>query len=334
MAAPPEADTGDDEFAIIARYFAPLATDPAARGLLDDVALLDAGGALVITADAIVEGVHFPPDDPLDLVARKAIRVNVSDVVAKGARPLGYVLTLIWPDARAPAQIAALAAGLAHDQRVYAAPLLGGDTARTPGPLCIAITLFGAPLGRTPARADAAPGEDVWVSGTIGDGGLGLDVRRGGAGELDAPARAALERRYLLPEPRLEYAGLIARVAQASCDVSDGLLADAGRIADASGVAIDIALNALPLSPPASAWAQAREDRLVRLATAGDDYEILFTATASAREAIAAAADGPGARLTRIGAVREGRGARLIGASGPVDVAIAGFAHRLGGRPR
>ena len=328
---------GEDEFALIARYFAPLARTPAARGLVDDVALLTQNGDLIVTADAIVESVHFLPSDPPDLIARKALRTNVSDIVAKGAAPRFYLMALIWPDARPATQLEAFARGLEEDQRLYDLSLLGGDTTRTPGPLTIAITMFGAPLGLTPTRSGARIGDDVWVSGTIGDADLGLMALRGGLDGADAHARAWLARRYQLPEPRIELAPLIAAHAHASCDVSDGLMADTAKIAAASGLGIEIEAAAVPLSAPARAWVGTDQARLIRLASGwrdgGDDYEILFAAPASARDGLTTAARGLGQQISRIGRVVPGAGARLIGASGPIDLG-PGHAHRLGAGAR
>ena len=145
-----------DEFDIIAKYFAPLA-GKGARGLMDDVATL---GNLVLTTDAIVEGVHFLADDPIDTIAKKALRVNLSDLAAKGAQPVGVLLTLVWPNTRPSAQLAAFACGLSEDLRHFNVPLLGGDTSSTPGPLTISITAIGEALGnRTPSRVDAIIGD-------------------------------------------------------------------------------------------------------------------------------------------------------------------------------
>jgi thiamine-monophosphate kinase len=330
MAQPPDQSRGADEFDIIARHFAPLAASASARGLIDDVALLRTSGNLIVTADAIIEGVHFLPDDPLDLVARKALRVNVSDIVAKGGAPTHYVFTLVWPDHRDASEIAALARGLEFDQRFFRLEMLGGDTTRTPGPLTLAITMFGAPSERTPSRADAKIGDDLWVTGTIGDAGLGLDVLRGALESVDGAHAKFLAQRYQTPEPPVMFAPIVGALAHASCDVSDGLLADAAKIAAASDVRIEIDLGAVPLSAPASQWAASDEARIARLASAGDDYEILFTAQTIAREDILLAAHGMGLRVTRIGRVSAGKGARLIGASGPVTPASTGWSHRLG----
>ena len=311
--APPD-ETGANEFDIIARHFAPLAAAPGARGLIDDAALL---GGYVVTTDAIVEGVHFLPDDPLDLVARKALRVNLSDLAAKGARPLHYLLTLAWPKARSANDIATLAAGLAQDQAEFGVTLLGGDTVSTPGPLTLSITALGAAGERTPARAGAMAGDDLWVTGSIGDAGLGLAALRGGAFD-DADY---LIGRYRLPQPRVDLATPVAAIASAAMDVSDGLLADAAKLAEASGVAIDIDLAAIPVSAAAARWLEDEPEGRTRLAGFGDDYEILFAASPAYAAAAALFA-------TRIGGVRAGQGARLL--RGGVSVPAGGYVHAIG----
>lgn len=332
MAESPNADSpgGEDEFEIIARHFAPLARNASARGLVDDVAYLEQAGDLIVTTDAIVEGVHFLPEDPLDLVARKAIRTNVSDIAAKGGAPTHYLLTLFWPDDRDADDIAALARGLDFEQRFYGLDLLGGDTTRASGGLSLSITMFGRAMRAPPARAGAQAGDDVWVTGTIGDAVLGLDALRGGLTELSPAQRKHIINRYRIPEPRLAFAPIVAGYAHASCDVSDGLVGDAGKIAAASSVRIEIEAALLPLSDAARAWAGDNEQRRARLAAGGDDYEILLTAPSEARDELGMSAMGTGVTLTRIGRVMAGEGARLIGASGPVDLARTSFAHRLG----
>lgn len=307
---------GGDEFDIIARCFAPLAHEPGARGLLDDVSILAARSEIAVTADAIVEGVHFLPDDPLDLVARKALRVNLSDLAAKGARPLGYLLTLMWPDTRPAEEILQIAAGLAVDQALFDVSLLGGDTVRTPGPLTVAITAFGRLDGPAPSRAGAQEGDGVWVSGTIGDGALGLRAARGES-DVSAELRDALAARYRLPNPRLDLRAAVA-MASASMDISDGLAGDAGKIAAASGVRLDLQSAAIPLSPAAREWLVAYPDD-ARLIHGGDDYELLLTAPPDAAAALSALG------LTKIGTVTAGAGVTLDGGPAP-----QGFVHRLG----
>ena len=319
-----------DEFDIIRSLFAPLATHPGARGLRDDAALIEVQGGLVITTDALVEGVHFRPDDPICTVAKKALRVNLSDLAAKGAAPIGALLTLIWPDQRPASQIAEFARGLGEDLRHYHVALLGGDTTSTPGPLSVSIAAFGAPLGaRVPARADARPGEDIWLTGTIGDAWLGHEVLCGNWPAGEPAHHAAMIARYRLPEPRTGLAGIVARCAGAAMDVSDGLAGDAAKLASASGVALRIDANALPFSDAARAW-MAEHSSFGRLLDWGDDYEILFTAAPARRLDVESGAAARGARVSRIGVVEEGDGARIVTTDGSLAVSDGGYVHKLG----
>ena len=320
-----------DEFGLIAKYFRPLAESaPGALGLADDAAFLTIpdGEELVLTKDAIVAGVHFLKGDPLDLVARKLVRVNVSDLAAKGARPLGYLLACCWPRSTREADIAAFARGLKEDQSVYGLKLFGGDTTVTDGPLTLSLTAFGTvPRGRMVCRTGAKPGDKIFVTGTIGDAGLGLKVAKGediGASEAEAKFLAG---RYRLPEPRLGF-GLAARDHIISAiDVSDGLLADAGHIAAASGVSLRIELAKLPLSPAAKAWTR-RGGSAVFLATCGDDYEICFAAAQLSMAGVLKAADATKTQLTEIGTVAAGAGAHLIGPDGKeIATERLGFDH-------
>ena len=325
-----------DEFDIIRTLFAPLAGE-GARGLVDDVAVL---GDLIVTTDAIVEGVHFLASDPIDTIAKKALRVNLSDIAAKGAKPSGVLLTLIWPQHRDTADIDAFARGLGEDLHHYDVPLLGGDTTSTPGPLTISITAFGKPLGsRTPSRADAKPGQQVWVTGVIGDAFLGLKslteapaVLGASAGErVDAHARAVLEA-YWTPSPPMAFANVIAAHAAASMDISDGLVIDAGKIAEASNVAIRIDAEAVPLSAAGHAHLlKGGHSALAELITGGDDYQALFSAAPDARGAIMRAARETGTNVALIGDVADGVGVRVIGAGGvELPLGHLGHSHKLG----
>lgn len=316
-----------DEFEIIRTLFAPLAKSAGARGLADDAAVLQAEGRLVATTDAVVEGVHFFAADPLDMVAKKALRVNVSDLTAKGAKSQGALLTLVWPDARPSAEIADFVRGLAEDLAFYDIALMGGDTAATPGPLTVSITAFGAPLGpRVPSRADAKPGEDVWVTGALGDAWLGHEALTG-AWDAGAHVEAVIER-YRLPDPPVAFAPVVARHAGAAMDVSDGLAGDATKLAKASGVALRIEAAALPLSPAGRAW-RAAHAGYGRLFDWGDDYQILFTAAPEARAAIEADAAATGVQVSRIGVVEAGEGVRITAADGG-ELKLGGHVHMLG----
>lgn len=262
---------------IIARIFAPIA-GAAALGLKDDAALLAPVGApLVVTTDMVVAGVHFFADDSPALIAKKALRVNLSDLAAKGAEPIGFLLALALPGEWTNAWLEAFAAGLAEDARAYAAPLIGGDTGATPGPLTISITALGRAQRFVP-RSGAKPGDHIFVSGPIGDAALGLAVRRdaGLAGRLSAEARDYLIGRYLLPQPRLDLSAWLAANASAAMDISDGLAGDLAKLCRASGVSATVDLPCVPLSD-AAREAIALDPALFETAiTGGDDYEILF----------------------------------------------------------
>src|SRR6266446_5118754 len=219
------------EFERIRRYFAPLA-GPGGLGLVDDAALVDCkpGQRLVVTADAIVAGVHYLPEDPPELVARKLLRVNLSDLAAMGARPLHYVLTTALPQELGPQWLASFAEGLAEDQRRYGIDLLGGDSVGTRGPAVLSLTAIGeVTAGQEVRRSGAKPGDLIWVSGTIGDAFLGLKLLRGDYPELAPEHRDHLTRRFRIPDPRTELGPLLAGIAHAMIDVSDGLLASAYR---------------------------------------------------------------------------------------------------------
>ena len=249
-----------------------LATDPAARGLLDDVAVLEVGGTkLVLTHDSLVEGVHFLPDDPPESVAWKLLAVNLSDLAGKGARPLGALMgyTLRGDEAWDATFVRGLARVLDH----FGVALLGGDTVRG-AERHLSMTLIGETKGRVPSRSGAQAGDVLYVSGPIGDAGAGLRVRQG-----TLPENAALADAYLWPEPHLAAGAILAERVSAMMDVSDGLLIDAGRMATASAVRIEIDLDAVPLSPALlAALGEGRETRMDAV-TAGDDYVLLFATT-------------------------------------------------------
>ncbi len=304
-----------DEAGLIARFFRPLATAPGAALLLDDAATLPRadGMEVVITTDAVVAGVHFFPDDPPDAIARKALRVNLSDLAAKGARPVGYLVTLALPPDWEVDWLEGFVEGLAADQEEFGVSLFGGDTLRTPGPFWTSVTAFGhVPEGQIPRRAGAAPGQRLYVSGTVGDAALGLKLRRderlAARWDLRRAEKEMLLDRYLLPEPRLPLAPVICAYATASMDVSDGLVGDAAKIAAASRVGAVIDAGRVPLSPGARRAVEADPSALGAALTGGDDYEILAAIEPQDAEAFEAEAAASGVRVTDIGVLVEGEG--------------------------
>ncbi len=323
-----------DEFDQIAKLFRPLTFGaPEALDLMDDAAVIAGrpGFDLVITKDAMVEGVHFLSGDPLDLTARKLLRVNLSDLAAKGAAPCGYFLAVAWPPACDDAQRQRFADGLRLEQLAHGFPLLGGDTVSTPGPLTASVTLLGwVEAGRMVKRSGARVGDIVLVSGVIGDGGLGLKAAWGELDDLGGDAVAYLADRYRLPSPRLRLAGPLRDHASAAADVSDGLLADAGHIGEASGCAILIDLERLPISSAAANWVARQADPMAAygaLATWGDDYEVVCTAPpASLDELVSAAADA-GVRLTAVGEARRGQGVAAHWRGVEITVGQTGWRH-------
>jgi thiamine-monophosphate kinase len=293
------------EFELIERYFAPLARGfPGACGLRDDAAVISpaAGNELVAKTDIIVCGVDFQPDAPAERVARKALRVNLSDLAAKGATARAYLLDLIVPETIDEAWIAAFARGLAHDQNEYGVHLIGGDTSSTSGPITVAVSALGeVPTGRIIRRGGARPGDDVYVTGTIGDAALGLAVVRGELSGLDADAAAFLVERHRLPQPRVALGPRLLGIATASIDISDGLVADLRHVCEVSALSADIEARRVPLSAAARRALAADPQRLAAALTGGDDYEILFTAPAAAHAQIAALARSSGVPITAIG---------------------------------
>jgi thiamine-monophosphate kinase len=316
----PDAKAGtEDEFSEIARLFRPLTGGaPGAFDLLDDAAIVPQrpGFDLVVTKDAMVEGVHFPVGERPDLIARKLLRVNLSDLAAKAAEPFGCFLAVAWPPGFGSAEREAFARGLGEDLAAYDVALLGGDTVSTPGPFTASLTALGwVPEGRMVRRAGASFGDVLAVSGTIGDGVLGLAAARGEIADPDG----WLANRLRLPTPRLELCEALREHARAAADVSDGLIADAGHIAEASGLGVSLDLDEMPLSPAAAAWLDRQPDRvaaLVRLATGGDDYEV-----------IAAFADSPPEGFTAIGEVVVGSGVEVYADGRSVAVAERGWRH-------
>ncbi len=324
-AANDNAETGEEK--LIARYFRPIATHPGALALSDDAAFITppAGHDIVLKTDAIIGGVHFFPDDPADAVARKALRVNLSDLAAKGAKPLGFLLALALPKEIGPDWLAAFAEGLGEDARSFDCPLFGGDTDRTPGPVTISIAAFGAvPHGAMVRRGGARPGDLVFVTGSIGDGVLGLRLCRATSAAknlaLDSKQSAYLVDRYMIPQPRLGLAEALRAHASAAMDVSDGLAGDFAKLCRTSGISAEVDASRIPFSPAAQAALAAEPPLLTDMLTGGDDYEILCTAPADRAASFMQAARDSGTALSEIGRIVAGDGPpKFLEFSGPAD---------------
>lgn len=314
---------------LISRYFAPLA-GPGGLALRDDAALLapPPGCEIVLTVDGLVAGVHFFADDPPASIARKAFRVNVSDLAAKGATPCGFLLTLALPRDWRPDWLEAFAAALGEDAARYGCPLLGGDTVSTPGPLTLSITALGSvATGRMVPRTGAKPDDLLYVSGTIGDAALGLWLRT--AGEDAREGGAFLLDRYLHPQPRLALAPALGAHASGAMDVSDGLVGDLTKMMRVSGVAAFVDAARIPLSAPARTLIAAQPHLLEAALTGGDDYEILASVPAKKAVAFEDAAAAAGVVVTRIGEVVAGQGAPQFrnGRGEPMSFRRGSFSH-------
>ena len=295
---------------LIARFFAPYA-GPAGLGLRDDAALFTppAHCDLVLTTDALVAGVHFFAEDPPASIARKALRVNLSDLAAKGARPLGFLLSLALPPDWTEPWLDAFAAALAADAADYGCPLAGGDTVKTPGPLTLSIAAFGSvPAGRMAARTGVRAGDRLYVTGTIGDGAIGLRIRRGRGPDLPSAERDFLIRRYLEPEPRVALAPVMAARATGGMDVSDGFVGDLTKMLAVSGVSARVPVSRMPLSEAARAAIAADADLFAAALTGGDDYEIIASVAPENADAFEAEAAAAGAPVTWVGEAVEGHG--------------------------
>ncbi len=318
---------------LIARFFAPIAIHPGALGLTDDAAFITppAGCDLVLKTDAIIGGVHFFPSDAANDVARKALRVNLSDLAAKGAHPLGFLLSLALPKDIGDDWLADFANGLRGDSVLYGCPLFGGDTDRTPGPIAISIAMFGSvPQGAMVRRAGAKRGDRVYVSGTIGDAALGLAVRKaaGTGWKLNATQRQHLEQRYLLPQPRNALADAVRLYASAAMDVSDGLAGDLAKLCRVSQVAAEIEVARVPLSDAAKAVVAAQPAMIETALTGGDDYEIVCTVPEARTAVFRAAAQAAQVAVTEIGRIGAGEGARFLASDGKaLTFKRASFSH-------
>jgi thiamine-monophosphate kinase len=328
MAASDDKMSAEDR--LIADFFKPIATHPGALALTDDAAFLTPapGTDVVLKTDAIIGGVHFFAEDDARDVARKALRVNLSDLAAKGATPLGFLVSLALPKDTSADWLKRFAQGLREDAEAYASPLFGGDTDRTPGPVMVSVSMFGSvPSGAMVRRAGAKPRDRVFVTGTIGDAALGLVLRQGASWSLNAAQREHLLSRYLLPRPRNALAEAVRAYASAAMDVSDGLAGDLNKLCRVSGVAATIDVAAVPLSEAARAVVAIDPAMRETALTGGDDFEVLCTVPEPRVAAFRAAAQATRVPVTDIGVVEAGEGARFMDGARALTFKRLSFSH-------
>ncbi|WP_202526223.1 thiamine-phosphate kinase [Sneathiella litorea] len=327
-----ERNTARGEFALIDGILKPLAAGtPAALGLTDDAAVLTPakGKDLVLTKDAMVAGVHFRESDMPGDIARKLLRVNLSDLAAMGAEPVGYLLATFWPEALPLSWIQEFADGLGQDQEEFGIGLLGGDTVRTPGPLSLSLTAIGEVAKEKALRRNGAgAGDLIVVSGTIGDGALGLLALQEELADLDPTEQEYLEDRYHLPNPRLSLGQALVGRATSCIDISDGLIADIGHIAEESGLAAVIQWKKVPLSDAAKIAVESDDALVERVLTGGDDYELAFTLPLDQRDDLVKLAKEGGVSLAIIGEMVEGEGVRVMQEEGvEMPISSSGWQH-------
>lgn len=325
-------DVEGGEFGIIKEILSPLAsTMPGAFGLTDDAACLkvEAGQELVITKDAMVAGVHFFEQEKPALIAKKLLRTNLSDLAAMGAKPVGYLLATAWTENCDTAWIKDFAVGLAEDQQQFCVGLLGGDTVRTSGPLTLSLTAIGSlKVGTALRRNSAKIGDLIYVTGTIGDGALGLQSLLGKLNGLSAPDKDYLENRCRIPNPRLEIGQGLVGLASSCLDISDGLLADCGHICEQSGVGATLFRDKIPLSEAASRVLQDSPQFWSSVFGGGEDYELCFTVPADRQAEIMQLARETGVPVAHVGTVTSGTKPMILDQDGQaIDIQHAGWKH-------
>lgn len=321
------------EFARIESFFAPLALGhKAALELRDDAALLDVpvGQQLVVSADMLIAGVHFRHQDSLYNIARKSLRVNLSDLAGKGALPLGYFLSLGWPRDLPDSEMQDFSKGLEQDGKDFNIPLLGGDLIANKGVLIIAITILGTlAAGTMILREGAQVHDDIYVSGNIGDSALGLMLLEERQKNLSCEQQGYLQQRYLLPIPRLALGRALGPLIHAGMDISDGLLADLDHLCRASGVGAKLLVANLPVSSAAHKLIEKDDSLWDLIFSGGDDYELLFAADPKHRTAIASLGNRQDITLSRIGSITVESGIRIVDEKGREQVhsGAGGYRH-------
>lgn len=320
-----------EEFSRITQYFAPLTQLPGAFNLLDDAAVLKIppGQELIVTNDSVVAGVHYRGDELGARVAQKLARRNLSDLAAMGADPLAYNLSFAVPQETREEWIESFTRGLMQDQKEFKWSLIGGDSLALPRSSVLGMTAFGlVPEGKAILRSGAQIDDDIYCSGTIGDGFLGLRVSRGEFSEITSSARDFLIERYELPQPRLKLGQGLRNIATAAVDISDGLVADLAHICRASKVGAIVESKLIPLSLPATEILSQKSSLFSGILSGGDDYELIFTAPPSMRDQIKYLAKNIDLSLTRIGRIAAGAAVRILDLRGQeLSLSFKGYTH-------
>jgi len=321
-----------NEFEFIHSYLKPLAKSySGALDLADDAAILSLpdGHEFVVTTDALTAGVHFFPDDPADLIAQKSLRVNLSDLASMGADPVCYSLALILPHETNESWLELFCDGLARDQAAFGIHLSGGDTTSTKGPLSIVVTAFGTvPSGQALKRSSARAGDDIWVSGTIGDALVGLKkIKENQPLTVDLSSDPSVQR-YWLPNPKVKIARQLRGIATSAIDVSDGLVADLNHVCAASNVGAQLNSTDIPLTSVVKDFLDSKELSIEEIMTGGDDYELLFTVTPEQESCILELARADNINVTKIGTITAKQDLEILGTNGqPLEINRKGFKH-------
>lgn len=306
-----------DEFSFIERYLSPLTFGKSeALSLQDDAAIIPCrpGYDTIITKDAIAEGTHFFKDDSPYDIARKLVRVNISDLAAKGATPYCCFLALILPNNSNEKWLQEFTSGLKNDLEEFGCFLAGGDTTAHNGGLVLTLTALGhVPTGKTILRKGAVSGDIIFTTGTIGDSYLGLEILKGNYKILSRQAKEYSQKRYFIPEPRINIGKELLNIATSAADISDGLLADLENICKASNVGAEITLSKIPFSSAALEAINIDNNFLIKAIAGGDDYELIFTAPAHMENKISEISQKTGIKITKIGKITAGYGVKTIG---------------------
>jgi thiamine-monophosphate kinase len=310
-----------DEFGFIEKYLAPLATDDGAFALTDDAAVFscEEGKEIVIAKDAISEGVHFLPNTEPRLIAKKLVRVNLSDMAAMGANPKHYLMSAALNSKVDELWLKEFCESLAEEQKEFGISLLGGDTIKQSGPITLSMTMIGEVEKEKILRRNGAKiGDDIYVTGNLGNAAFGLKILQNTLKIEQNDAKSEFVGKYCLPNPQIGAGTALVGLISAAIDVSDGLLGDLSRICDCSGVGAEIYKNILPVSENATQLLERQENLWSLVLSGGDDYELLFTAAPAKAAEIEAISQKIDVKMTKIGQIKEKTGVNVLDSAGNI----------------